>query len=98
MADVLAMGQRMLTWGVWLNLMLCVFNLIPIPPLDGSHVLYHVLPAGLRGRYRAFQRFGFLPLLALMLLLPKVLQVLMTPAYVAHGSLLQIGLPLRRGP
>lgn len=95
---LLAMGQRMLTWGVWLNLMLCVFNLIPIPPLDGSHVLYHVLPAGIRERYRAFQRFGFLPLLALMLLVPRVLQVLMTPAYVAMNLFFRMASPFAAGP
>lgn len=30
--------------GVWLNLLLCIFNLLPIPPLDGSHVFRHMLP------------------------------------------------------
>lgn len=95
---VLAMVQRMLTWGVWLNLILCVFNLIPIPPLDGSHVLYHVLPAGIRERYRALQRFGFLPLLALMLLVPRVLQVLMTPAYVAMAVFFRTASPFAAGP
>lgn len=95
---VLAMSQRLLTWGVWLNLILCVFNLIPIPPLDGSHVLYHVLPAGIRERYRAFQRFGFLPLLALMLLLPRVLQGLMTPAYFAMSLFFRIASPFAAGP
>ena len=33
--------------GVYINLILAFFNLIPIPPLDGSHVLYHVIPLGL---------------------------------------------------
>jgi Zn-dependent protease len=31
---------------VWLNLMLTIFNLLPIPPLDGSHILRNVLPYG----------------------------------------------------
>ncbi len=31
---------------VWLNLMLTIFNLLPIPPLDGSHILRHMLPYG----------------------------------------------------
>lgn len=93
-----AMVQRMLTWGVWLNLLLCFFNLIPIPPLDGSHVLYHFLPAGVRERYRAFQRLGFLPLLALMLLFPKVLQVLLTPALAGMGWFFRFAAPFAAGP
>ena len=43
-AAALETAQRMMVWGIWLNLMLCFFNLIPIPPLDGSHLLYHALP------------------------------------------------------
>jgi Zn-dependent protease len=39
----------MMMWGVYLNLLLAVFNSIPIPPLDGSKVLYHALPARLGG-------------------------------------------------
>jgi Zn-dependent protease len=34
------------TIALQLNLTLCIFNLIPIPPLDGSHLLRHVLPYG----------------------------------------------------
>ena len=35
-----------LTYSIWINLILCFFNLIPLPPLDGSHVLMHMLPKG----------------------------------------------------
>jgi Zn-dependent protease len=79
-AGVIGTGQRMMTWGVWLNLMLGFFNILPIPPLDGSHVLYHLLPAGVRPSYRRVQRFGFLPLLALMLLFPGAVRWLLSPA------------------
>ena len=46
---VLATIQRMFFWGVWLNLLLAFFNLIPIPPLDGSRLLYHVLQCSCLG-------------------------------------------------
>src|SRR2546421_6347784 len=36
--------QRMLWWGMLLNVVLAFFNLIPVPPLDGSHVFYYLLP------------------------------------------------------
>ena len=44
--------QRMMVFGIWLNLLLCFFNLIPIPPLDGSHLLYHALPPRAGAWYR----------------------------------------------
>lgn len=95
--EVIGIAQRMLSWGVWLNLMLAFFNLLPIPPLDGSHVLYHLLPAGLRERYRLFQRFGFLPLLALMLFFPAALQKLLTPAYMGMSLFVRYATPYAVG-
>ena len=65
--------------GIWLNLILCFFNLIPIPPLDGSHLLYHALPPKAGSWYRGLQRFGYLPLFALMFLFRPVVGVLLTP-------------------
>ena len=82
LAGILGTAQRMLTWGVWLNLMLACFNALPIPPLDGSHVLYHLLPPAMRGRYRSFQRLGFLVLLGVMLVAPGAIRWLLTPALV----------------
>lgn len=95
--EVVGIGQRMLSWGVWLNLMLAFFNLLPIPPLDGSHVLYHLLPKGLRERYRTFQRFGFLPLLALLLFFPAALQKLLIPAFVGMSLFVRFATPYAVG-
>ncbi len=92
-ADALGIVQRMATWGVWLNLMLGVFNLLPIPPLDGSHLVYHVLPRSWREGYRSFQRLGFLPILALMLFYPKGIQILLTPAYLGRDLFLELAAP-----
>lgn len=81
MASALDPVQRMLTWGVWLNILICFFNLIPLPPLDGSHILYHFLPPALGARYRSLERFGFLPLMAMLIFLPRVTGFLLTPAF-----------------
>ena len=73
--------QRMMAWGVWLNLVLAFFNLIPIPPLDGSHVFYHLLPPGAGMQYRQLQRFGFLPIMLVSFMLPGVVRFFLWPAY-----------------
>ena len=44
---------------VWINLLLAIFNLIPIPPLDGSHILFTFLPANFRNLKIFLTRFGF---------------------------------------
>jgi Zn-dependent protease len=97
LVPVVDTAQRMMMWGVWLNLILCCFNLIPIPPLDGSHLFYHLLPPGLGARYRSMQRFGIIPLLAIMLLVPSVFNWLLGPAYYGMGLLQHFMLPYAVG-
>src|SRR6266508_665166 len=89
--------QRMVVYGIWLNLVLCFFNLIPVPPLDGSHLLYHALPPRAGAWYRNLGRFGYLPLFALMFLFPPAVSFLLTPAYHLRDLLLQIILPFSIG-
>lgn len=89
--------QRMMIWGIQINLILAFFNLIPIPPLDGSRLFYHTLPPALGARYRSLDRFGLLLVLALVYLLPGVIQVLLTPAVWVQGHLLQLALPFAVG-
>jgi Zn-dependent protease len=89
--------QRMLVYGIWLNLILCFFNLIPVPPLDGSHLLYHALPPRLGSWYRGLQRFGYLPIFALMFLFRPAISLLLTPAFKAMNFLLHLILPFSVG-
>ncbi|HKY05099.1 MAG TPA: site-2 protease family protein [Blastocatellia bacterium] len=49
-----------------LNLSLGIFNLIPIPPLDGSHVLESLLPPAMAEAYEQIRPYGFLLLMALL--------------------------------
>lgn len=60
-----AMGEVMATV-VYINLMLAVFNLLPIPPLDGSHILFAFLPASLDSVRIVLSRYGFLLLLVFL--------------------------------
>lgn len=52
--------------GVQINLGLAFFNLLPIPPLDGSKILEGIMPISWVYSYRKIERFGFLILLALI--------------------------------
>ncbi len=49
-----------------INLVLAIFNLIPIPPLDGSHVVGALLPPQLHWQWVRLERYGFLLLFALV--------------------------------
>jgi Zn-dependent protease len=94
---VLDTAQRMMVYGIWLNLVLCFFNLIPVPPLDGSHLIYHALPPRAGSWYRGLQRFGYLPLFILLFLFPPVVAILLTPAYAIRNVLLRVILPFHVG-
>jgi Zn-dependent protease len=48
----------MLAWGMAINLVLAVFNLLPVPPLDGSKVLMGLLPAVMARFYRRWEHLG----------------------------------------
>ena len=61
---------------VWINLALMFFNLIPIPPLDGSKILFAILPAEMVYRLRPLEQFGFMILFAVVFFAPQVLDVL----------------------
>ena len=92
--------QAMLVIAVRMNWVLIAFNLIPIPPLDGSHVVQQLLPASLARYYVQIGRFGLLILIALLVYGGGFLQAWMRPALLAamtmigwvRGSLLP-GLP-----
>jgi Zn-dependent protease len=80
--------QVMLQYGVLINLVLASFNLMPIPPLDGSHVVKHLLPLRLAVAYQRLMRWGILIVLGVVYFLPGVVRWWMAPAYWA----LEVGL------
>lgn len=72
-------------WGDWLltllngmaylSLSLGLFNLIPFPPLDGSKILFSLLPDAAYARLMVLERYGMVALMALVLVLDRVLEV-----------------------
>jgi Zn-dependent protease len=84
--DSLLMPISLLAYELMIiNLVLAVFNLIPVPPLDGSHVLRHFLPDQFR---RAYDTVGWMGLLALIYLAPGFIGRLIWPVVNVFDSVL----------
>ncbi len=79
---VLEVVQLLMEIGVIINMSLCIFNLIPLPPLDGSKILMCLLPPNAAARYsriERYTRFIFLGFVFLDYLAPVVTDILLIP-------------------
>ena len=57
--------NEVLMASVWINLVLCIFNFLPIPPLDGSKILAGLLPPDMARSYASIERYGFVIIMLL---------------------------------
>jgi Zn-dependent protease len=63
---------RTLAQSILFNLVLAIFNMIPLPPLDGGRVVTSILPGVLARPYAKLERYGFLILLGVIFILPML--------------------------
>jgi Zn-dependent protease len=68
--DIASWFVQTLYQSILLNLILAIFNMFPVPPLDGSRVVMSLLPKALARQYAKLERFGFLILLGIIFRLP----------------------------
>lgn len=71
-AGISPMVQDAMLLSVQLNIVLAIFNLLPLPPLDGSKVLAAFMPVKMMRPYLAFGRYGMAVLLLVLIVLPLV--------------------------
>lgn len=65
--ETFAILQQIMRLGVLINLLLAIFNLLPIPPLDGSHVMKYLLPPAWALRYQQIGMYGIIIIMILLL-------------------------------
>ena len=69
----------MLAFGVFINLVLAIFNMLPIPPMDGGRVLTGLLPPRLAVVFARFESYGMIAILVLFIMFPAVLSKVIGP-------------------
>ncbi|MBN2097251.1 MAG: site-2 protease family protein [Candidatus Omnitrophica bacterium] len=83
-------GWLFLSYGILINLVLAVFNALPIPPLDGSRIVTALLPPDLAYSYMQLERYGFLILIAVLWL--GLLDRVIWPIVITLAAILGVGI------
>lgn len=81
-------AQEILKTSIFWNVGLAIFNLFPIPPLDGSKVLAGVLPDDLAKSFESLERFGFVIIFGVLMFFPGLIFGVTSPIISRITSLL----------
>ncbi|HBY20445.1 MAG TPA: site-2 protease family protein [Clostridiales bacterium] len=81
--------EEMLGKAIWINVLLFIFNLLPIPPLDGSHVVANLLPYHWAIKYMSFQVYSLL-VLATLIITKAYVYIVMLPSLMVFTSILDV--------
>lgn len=79
---------KLTSYFVIINLILCFFNLIPIPPLDGSRLIYYLLPPELAARYGRLEQSNFISLIVIFVFGLPLFRMVVFPMVLATARLL----------
>jgi Zn-dependent protease len=79
-------------WVAVINIWLGIFNLIPVPPLDGSHILEYYLPASAQASYERIAPFGFVIVFTFFLVAGHAFASALQPLFNLVGRIM--GIPL----
>jgi len=72
-------------WGIYINLLLAIFNLLPIPPLDGSRLIAAAMPRDMGWQFLSIGRYGFMILM--FLIFTGVLRPLWALVEMLHSAI-----------
>jgi len=82
-----------LVTGVWVNLGFFVFNMIPVPPLDGSRVLYALAPDFVRRGMEVIERYGLIVIFLIVFLASPLIGrfIQVSTGAIVHGFTVLLG-------
>lgn len=82
-ASLFPYGHDIVVRIIYINIVLAVFNMLPIPPLDGSKILAGLLPPSQANIIHALDNYGFIILLLLLFtgVISKILSIIITPIF-----------------
>ena len=80
--------ESLIEIAIYMNILLAVFNLIPIPPLDGSRIVMGLLPDKIAMKYSSIERYGILIVFGLLYL--GAFKIIVLPIILVVGKMLGV--------